>query len=1073
MVRAWLRLLSFAFGLAAVSSTTTAAGAGPAPTLMRFPNTSTTSIAFVACGALWTVPLAGGIASRLTAGSHTLLAPHFSPDGQVIAFTREHAGAFDVFAVPAAGGLERRLTFDAPTILGENLVVGWTPDGKHVVFLSKRASSMFRINRAFTVPVGGGLAEPLSLDRSGLLSYGPGGHTVAFNRFFRNFDTRKRYLGGQHQNVFTYDFATRDLVRMSDWKGTDTSPMWFGRTIYILSDRDAHFRANIWAIDMATKAAREITHFTDFDIDWPSLGGHTITFQQGGRLWAIDLPSERLRHVDVTVPDDRANTAARGQDVGGEARVDDATGGIDYAVSPDGGAVLLSAHGDIFRVGSDGRAENLTSTPGADEDHPSWSADGRTVSYETDRTGEQQLAVRPAASGRERLLTRFATGTRDAALWSPRGDWLALPDANHALWLVPAGGGAPRLVARDGAAEIRDASFSPDGTRLTYSATNAGGQRQIHVHDIASGRDTVVSSPMESDRDPVFSPDGTGMVFVSQRRDRPFVSDRDDATLGTLSSDGLYVATFAPGGGIDGLMARAVALPTAPASILALDMRGTTIFYETSPPVLLDGGLLAGSTVLHALDLRDRSDRVVVTGLSSYSLSADGSRVVFRRDGAWHFAPTRGGGLTAPADTTLPLAALRATVDPPREWAEMFDHAWRLDRDVFFSAATNGDNWRAVHDHYAELLPLLGSRDDFLYLLDQMVGELASSHARVEPGVGDDGGTPDVPEHLGVDLALDPASGLYRIAHIERSDDTRPELGSPLAAAGIRTGELLLAIDGHALRAPIDPDRLLLNSGTTAILTLGHASTGATRDVTVHLVHDEMPLRHHDWIERARARVAAMSGGRLGYVYLSDLDAEGAADFVRQFYPQASKRGLVIDIRWNRGGFLSQAVLDVLQRAKLGLFVNRENNLAPLPAVTPPKVLVCVINEGTASDGDQFAYYFRRLGLGPLVGTRTWGGVQGINGPWSLMDGTAITIPKDSLADLDGHWLIENTGVAPDVLVEDRPDEDETDTDAQLSRATALALTALRRLPQHPLAAPPPLPAYPAAGNVPGASFGP
>ncbi len=553
------------------------------------------------------------------------------------------------------------------------------------------------------------------------------------------------------------------------------------------------------------------------------------------------------------------------------------------------------------------------------------------------------------------------------------------------------------------------------------------------------------------------------------------MSDRDDATLATLSSDGLDALTLVPGA-LDGSMMRAVVLPSVPGTILSVAMHGTTIFYETAPPVLLDGQPLAGRTALHALDLRDMSDRVVVTGMDDGTLSGDGTRILYRSDGAWHLASTEPG---AAADTTLDLAGLRATVDPRREWAEMFDHAWRLDRDVFFSAAMNGDDWRAVHDHYARLLPFVGSRDDFLYLLDEMTGELASSHARVEPGSGDgDGnkdGTPDTPEHLGADLAVDPANGRYSFATILQGDGIRPETRSPLGdpALGVRAGDLLLAVDGHALRAPTDPDSLLLNSGNAMTLTVAGPAGGPARDVVVHPVRDEMALRHHDWIEHARARVAALSKGRLGYVYLSDFDAAGAADFVRQFYPQANKAGLVIDIRWNRGGFLSQAVLDVLRRAKLGLFVNREGGLAPLPAVTPPKVLVCIINEGTASDGDQFAFYFQRLALGPVVGTRTWGGVQGINGPWAMMDGTAVTIPKDSLADLDRRWIIENFGVAPDVVVDDRPDEDATGIDDQLDRAVAMALASLRQSPPRPLEAPSPLPAYPAAGDVPGASFDP
>ena len=1057
---------------------------------MRFPNASATEITLVARGALWTAPLAGGTARRLTADDVSgIAAPHYSPDGRWIAFTGRRAGGYDVFAIPAGGGPMRRLTFDAAATPSGDLVVTWTPDSRRIVFLSRRLSPVPRILRAYAVPVEGGMPEPLPLDRSGLLSYGPGGRVIAFNRFFRNFELRKRYLGGQAQAVFTYDPGSHALARITDWRGTSTAPMWFGDRIYFLSDRGAGFRANIWACDPQGRGLRQVTRFTDADIDYPSLGGRTITFQQGGRLWAIDLPSERLRAVAVDVPDDGARTAPRTMAVGAWARDRDATGGVDYALSPDGRALLLSARGDLFRVGADGGAENLTASPGTDDDHPSWSPDGRWIAYQSER-GEQRLAVRPAAGGPPRFLAGFATGYRYAATWSPDGRLLAVPDANHALWLVPSDGGPARLVARDAAAEIRDAGFSPDGRWLAYSATRPNRQRALHLRELATGRDTTLGTPMESDRDPVFSSDGRRLLFVSQRNELPFVSDRDDESIiATLNSDGLYAATLDPSDPspllattaagasprplhveLDGLMARAVALPVTPAVIDGLAVRGGTAFYWTSPPQTLSGDLPGQASALHALDLRRMSDRVVTTGLSGPSLSADGGRVAFRKGGAWHMASTLPGG----ADATLGLGGMRAAVDPRAEWGQMFGQAWRLDRDVFFGAAMNGDDWRAVRDAYAPLLPLLGSRDDFLYLLGQLQGELASSHTFIVPDDGAGGPAAAAPR-LGADYALDPASGRYRFARIYAGDDTRPALRGPLSqpGLGLREGDLLLAIDGRALRAPDDPDSLLAGHRGPVTLEVARSPNGPARTVTVDPVGDEMPLRLLDMIARNRARVARLSGGRLGYVFLSDFHELGPAQFVRQFYPQAGLDGLVIDVRWNSGGFTSQAVLDVLRRARAGVFVNREGAVTPLPATTPPPVLVALENEGSASDGDQFPFFFRRFGLGPVVGTRSWGGVQGINAPWRLMDGTGITIPKDSLADLDGHWVIENYGTEPDVTIDDRPDEAVTGGDAQLDGAVRVAMRRLGQTRVMPPRAPPPLPAYPPAGNVPGAWFGP
>ncbi len=1075
--------------LVATGTAAGAAQAGAAP-FMRYPNASASSLAFVARDELWTVPLAGGDASRLTHDAGAVLAPRFSPDGRWIAFTARRAGTNAVNVIPAAAGATRRLTYDALSGSGEGLVVAWTADSRRVVFLSSRRSPSFKEMRAFSVAVGGGLPQQLPLDHSGLLSYSPDGRAVAFNRIFRNGALPKRYVGGQAQDIYTYDFDGGRLDRITDWKGTDTAPMWHGRTIYFLSDRGRGFRANVWAYDLDRRRFRQITRFGDFDVDFPSLGGATIAFQQGGRLYAIDLPSERLREVEVRVPDDGARTAPRTQAVGELARAADAMHGVDYALSPDGAALLVSARGDLFAVSTGRAARNLTGTPGADEDHPSWSADGRMIAYQTDATGEQQIALRPYPDGRERILTRFATGYFYAPVWSPAGDRLAVADANHALWLVPLDGAAPRLIARDPYAEIRDAAFSPDGRWLAYSTMRANRQRAIHLADLTTGRDVVVSGEMNSDRLPRFSADGRLLIFVSQRNELPLVSDRDDETIiATLNSDGIFAATLdrndpsplAPRAASaqeplrvdpDGLMSRAVALPITPAVIAALEVRGRRLFYETRPPQLIDGDLPGQQAALRVFDLATLSDRAVLQGLDSHSLSGDGGSVAYRRDGAWRIAAT------APASgdgRSLALSTLRAAVDPRQAWSEMFENAWRLDRDVFFSRAMNGDDWQAVHDAYVRLLPHVASEDDLLYLLGQLQGELASSHTFVGRGASFDTRPAVATGRLGADYALDARSGRYRLARILSGDNTRAALRSPLTAPGLdlHEGELLLAVNGRELRAPDTPDALLVGAGHRVTLTVAASPDGARRDLRVEPLEDEAALRRYDWIERNRARVERLSHGEVGYVALGDFAGDGWGEFVRQFYPQATRRALVIDVRWNRGGFTSQAVLNVLLRPLAGSFVNREGAASPLPVAVAPRAMVTLLNWGSGSDGDQFPYYFRRYRLGPLVGTRSWGGVQGINGPWRLMDGTFLTIPKDSLADPDGHWIIENAGVAPDIVVDDRPDEAVTGGDVQLEAAVRAALDRARREPAVVLKPPPPITAYPRAGLVLPASFAP
>ena len=1041
--------------------------------LMRFPTVSASAVAFVARGDLWIAPRDGGRAVRLVQGG-VISAARFSPDGRWIAYTDRRGGGQDAWVVPAAGGAPRRLTFDAGPRPEDDLVSGWTPDGARVVFLSHRGAWAAKVLRAFTVALGGGAAELLPLGQTGLVSFAPDGRILALTRSFTNLAARKRYLGGQAQDVFTYDLGSHALARITDWRGTDTAPMWAGRRIYFLSDRGAGFRLNLWCYDLDTRATRQVTRFADYDVDWPSLGGGRIVFQQGGRLWALDVPSERLHPVAVDVPDDGAAIRPRVQDVSREAQAADVTGAVDYTIAPRGEAALVSAHGDIFRIDARGGARNLTSTPAVDEEHPSWSPDGRTVAYVTEAHGAEQVAVRPAEGGAERRLTRFTSGVLYAPRWSPDGRALAVADAEHDLWWVQATGAAVRLVARDPAAEIRDAAFSPDGRRMAYSTQRATGLRALHVQELASGRDVVLSSPMESDRLPAFSADGRTLYFVSARHELPFTSDRDDeATVSTLKSDGLYAAPLTPAIGeaaldLSGVMARATALPVAPARIVSLEVRGGLVVYETRPPALLDGELPGETAALHAFDPATGADKVLVAGLDDHALSADGGHVLYRRGGGWRLADLATGG-----DTELATAGLAAPVDPRAEWAEMFERAWRLDRDLFFSRVMNGDDWRGVHDAYARLLPRLGSRQDLLYLLGELQGELATSHAFISGLDAGDPGPSVRPPRLGADLALDPASGRYRFTRIFRGDPTRERFRSPLGAPGldVREGDYLLAVDGRDLRAPVAPDALLAAATAAADLTLTVSTRpdGPGRPVRVTPLADDLDLRQHDWVEANRARVAALTGGRVGYVFLSDFNAAGSQDLVRQLQPQLDREGLVIDVRWNRGGFTSQAVLGLLKRVRVGSFVNREGALEPLPLFTAPRAMALVADAFTGSDGDQFTYFFRHDGLGPVVGQRTWGGVQGIKGPWPLMDGTTLTIPKDSLASDDGRWLIENVGAAPDIAVDPDLDEDATGRDLLLETAARTAAAVLARDPPSKPAAPAPNPAYPPAGDVPGA----
>lgn len=1078
-------------------------------TLMRYPTRHGDDVVFVAHGNLWHVDAKGGTATRLTSDPGQDLMPRYSPDGKWIAYTASIEGNRDVYVIPSGGGTARRMTWhsdivpNAPTRWGpDNMVDTWTPDSKNIVFLSRRMAWNPSIMRAFSVPLAGGLPTPLALDNAGFMTFGPNGHSIAYTRIFRDFRTWKRYDGGMAQDVYTYDFDTHAFDRITDWKGTDTSPMWDGNTIWFLSDRDKNRRENIWAYDMTTHQFREVTHFADYDVEFPSFGPGGIVFQQGGRLQTVDLPSGTVRAIDVTVPDDGTRTLPRMAKLASAVRDEDNADQTDFALSPNGKRAAFAARGQIMTVPAEhGAIRNLTHTSAGDADHPAWSPDGTRIAYTTDASGAQQIAIRPAQGGPERQVTHFATGYYYRPAFSPDGTKLLFGDGNHGLHVIGTDGSHAVTIATDPYDEIRDAVWSPDAKWVAFSMRRANRTSAIQLYELATGKLTAVSRPFENDHGPAFTEDGKYLAFISARHENPTFSE-SEMDFATLKTEGVYLAmlskgtaspfaprsdegavpppgakkpdaTWHPGASppiaidLDGLMDRVVALPIEDASIDVIESRGNRIFYETRPPRTIEGELPGEKSTLHVYDLGDRKDAEVTDAVDHWSISADGTKVLVQDKSDYRVIDAKddGGHGGGSGEKKLDLSKMTAQIDPRAEWNEMYENAWRLDRDMFFNPKMNGVDWQHVHDQYAKLLPLVGSRDDLNYLIGQIQGELCNSHTYV--GGGDDGNpVARAPiALLGVDYALDAASGRYRLARIYRGDQTRAAYRGPLAAPGldVHDGDFLLAVNGIELKAPTDPTSLFIEPGSPVTLSIAPSATGPRRDIEVDPVKSEKSLREAAWIEDHRRMVDRLSGGRIGYVYLSDMSELGLEQFVRQFYPQIDKQAMVIDDRWNGGGFIDELVLERLRRVLVGMETNREHSVEPLPRslVNGPKIVL--MNHWSASDGDIFPYFFRAYGLGKLVGTRTWGGVRGIRGEWKLVDGGEMTISEFSLYGLKSEWIMENHGVDPDIEVEDTPGELQAGHDRQIEVAVSTLLGQIgqgRALPPPPA----PLPAYPPDG---------
>ena len=1022
-----------------------APGARAAPAaLLRFPNASMDRIAFVAEGDLWTVPRAGGTAIRLTHEPGQVFMPRFSPDGAMIAFTWRRAGLEDVWKIPAAGGTPQRLTHGPSSGAYDNMVTSWTHDGGKILFLSSRRSAFPKRDvRAYAVAVSGGLARPLPMQNAGLLSEAPDGHAIAFDRTFRTFggDRWKRYVGGQAPDIFVYDLQSGQQTRVTQWAGTDTAPMWWRNRLYFLSDRGPSHRLDLWVTDPDGGHPRQVTHVADVDIDVPALGRNAITFGLAGRIWCLDLPSERLHEVPIAVPQTE-RLQPRIVAAAPSVRVSDIAGAPDQALAPDGSAAVFAARGHLLVV-RDGRSStDLHAAPSSDDDHPAISPDGHMIAFITDDAdGEKQVAVCPLTGGAVRRLTLVKGTVFGKPIWSPEGAMLAVPDEEHGLWVVAAAGASGRRVATDVNAVIRDAIFSPDGRLLAFSTTRTTGARRLHLLDLATGHDIIATPDLESDHAPAFSADGRTLFFLSARHDRPVLSDRDQGPdIATAESEGLYRVAVPPSQSVlqPGLTREAIPVATAPGVLSEPAIRGSTLFYTVSGAGLVDGALPDPPSTLHALDLETGQDHVVSADSGGSVISRDGKTALLHRDGGWHRVDTGTG-----RDALLDLAALRISVDPRAEWEKSIDEAWHLDRDLFWDPTMRGLDWPAIGARFAALGRLAGSHEDEVYLLGEMQGELSSSHMFVDGGADNERDRSIAPTALlGVDFAADAASGRYRLAHIYRGDPSRPRFRAPLGMPGIdaRDGDLLLAIDGQALRVPDDPYRLLAGRDGPITLTLSDSPQGPHRDVTVDPLTSEVAIRQIDWIDSNRARVGALSKGRIGYVFLGNFAEIGTEDFSRQYYAQTDKDGLVIDERWNSGGFTSQWVISVLRRPLEGMFVNREKGAAPLPGSPPPAHLVVLTNIFAASDGDQFPFFMRREHLATIIGERTWGGVAGIAGAWQLIDGTTVTVPKDRLFTPGGQPILENKGAEPNIFVSDTPLALAVGHDAQLERGVAKIL---------------------------------
>ncbi len=1042
--------------------------------MLHTPDVSRDRIVFVYAGDVWIVPRAGGEARRLTSHPGQELFPKLSPDGKWVAFSGEYSGTRQVYVVSADGGEPKQLTFrndigELPARGGyDNVILDWTPDGKKIVFRANRTGYDERVGRPYTVPAAGGMEEPLRMPEGGAGSMSPDGTRFAYTPISREFRNWKRHRGGRTPDVWIYDFAKDTAEQITKTPENEMWPVWIGDQIFYASDKD--HTLNLFSYDVRSKATAKVTN-GDWDVEWPSGGPDAVVYEAGGWIWLFDPQRGETAKVPIHVSGDFPEAMPS---------IVDLSKSVEAAVpSPSGKRALLTANGDLFTVPAEkGEIRNLTATPGIREMSASWSPDGKWISYLSDRTGEYEIWVRPSdGNGAERRVTTDGDIWRFAPVWSPDSKKLAFGDKKSRLRIADVETGKVRDADSSRYGTLETYRWSPDSRFLAYPKLGANHLSSLWVYGLEDGKARQLTDSGANDFEPVWDPRGHYLYFLSNRDftltfsgfetqylytdpTRVYVGalDKNEPALFPPQSD--EEPTGAPKAAnaaeaakpvklqvdFDGFDGRVRAIPGDPGAYRSLSASSDALYYLKQ--------LNPRTTQLFRYSLEAREEKSVLARLNDYTLSADGKKILFAQGGDFGFVDAAS---DQKPDAKLDLSHLQVRSSPREEWAQIYRDAARLVRDWFYDPNLHGRDWPALIKRYGELLPYVSSRNDLDWMLNEIMAEIGSGHAYVERRPGwspverKDGGL------IGAEVAADP-SGYFRIAQIFPGENWHEDFRSPLTEPGVHAeeGELILAVDGVSTQGIDNFYRLLENKGgrTVTLLLNKKPTTDGAHEEKISTITSEQNLRYLVWMDANRRRVEKASGGRIGYIHLPNTAVEGNRELFKHFYPQVDKEALIVDDRYNGGGFIPDSMIALLSRPLLNYWARRGEEPGTTPDFVNPGPKACLINWSAGSGGDAFPYYFKKLGLGPLIGTRTWGGLIGLSGNPPLMDGGFVLVPQFRFLDTDGKWAVENEGVSPDIEVIDRPDLVAKGQDPTLEKAIEVMLAELTKNPRKKVVVP-------------------
>ncbi len=1060
------------------------------PVLAQSPALNANEIVFGYAGDLWRVPRAGGQASRLTSGPGIERLPRFSPDGTQIAFTGEYDGNTDIFVIPAAGGVPKRLTWH-PSF---DIALGWSPDGKKILFQSPRTSFTF-VSQLFTLNLDGVMPEELPLPMGNEGSFSPDGTRLAYVPLQRAFNAWKRYRGGMTTPVWIATLSDSTIEKVPRDNSNDICPMWVGSKVYFLSDRNGAM--TLFSYDTGSKKVKEEIKNTGLDYKAASAGPGAIVLERFGAIELFDLKSGKVQPVPVAIDADLPEVR--------DTRLNVSKRLTSAHISPNGARALFEANGEILTVPAEkGDVRVVTDTPGVMERDPAWSPDGKTIAYFSDASGEYALHIRAQnGMGEAKVIALPEPSFYRALRWAPDSKKLSFIDARMRIWFVDTESGKATQVDKEAFWNLSNSFapvWSPDSKYLAYATRLDNYLTAIHLYSLADGAKTQVTDGMSDAVSPVFDKDGKHLYFLASTDSGPS-RQPDVGSSGRTSTSSVYVAVlskdspspFAPESDeekigaakkpdakpdskdgeqppvvridVENIGQRILAVPLPPRRYTGLQTGKPGVVFamvaqEAAP------GSPAGMTA-RRFTLSSRKEDVAVANVRFFEVSANGEKMLYRTGDNWFLkalppAPASGSAAPPPPPPSsgntgqLQTANIEVRQSPRDAWKQMYQEAWRVQRDFFYDPGYHGLDLDKAEKLYESYLAKIGSRSDLNYLFAEMMGNMVVGHLGVFGGE-----TPDVKRVesglLGCDFEI--VNARYRFARVFNGENWNPELKAPLTQPGVNvaSGEYLLEVNGRNVTSADNVYSFFEGLANKQVkLRIGGDPLGAgSREVTVVPVANEARLRNLAWIEDNRRKVEKMTDGRVAYVYLPNTSFGGLTSFNRYFYAQVGKEGAVIDERFNGGGMLATDIVEQLTRKRMSSVATRDggDEVQPQGAIFGPKVMM--INEFAGSGGDAMPWYFRRAGAGKLIGKRTWGGLVGRAGAPQLMDGGVVTAPSSAVWDTtESQWIAENVGVAPDIEVELDPALWRQGRDPQLEKSVETVLKELEKAPPQKLKRP-------------------